>query len=75
MTVCDIPVELGRNYTISFKIKSTLKGTVTNEETKEEKTVDSKTYLYSKHMIRNLKGEQVNLHQFQVLLVVVISQY
>ena len=35
MTVSEIPVELGRNYTISFKIKSTIKVTVTNEETKE----------------------------------------
>ena len=56
MTVSDIPVELGRNYTISFKIKSTLKGTVTNEETKEEKTVDSKHILFKAYDQKS-KGE------------------
>lgn len=56
MTVSDIPVELGRNYTISFKIKSTLKGTVTNEETKEEKTIDSKHILFKAYDQKS-KGE------------------
>jgi len=56
MTVSDIPVELGRNYTVSFKIKSTLKGTVTNEETKEEKTIDSKHILFKAYDQKS-KGE------------------
>lgn len=46
MTVSDIPVELGRYYTISFKIKSTLKGTVTDETTKKQEEVKSKHILF-----------------------------
>ena len=63
MTVSDIPVELGRNYTISFKIKSTLSNELTktveratNEETKEEKTVDSKHILFKAYDQKS-KGE------------------
>lgn len=49
-------LNLGRNYTVSFKIKSTLKGTVTNEETKEEKTIDSKHILFKAYDQKS-KGE------------------